>query len=58
MCFKREPPIHDSKTTLEGFLKHRPPIHDFKINLEGLDLHFWMTSMQELQIYQFRLYVD
>ena len=57
-CVSNMPLIHNSQTTLGGFLQRRPPFHDFKITLECLDLELLMTSMQELQIYWFRLYID
>ena len=48
MCSKCEPAIHNSKTTLEGFLQSRPLVYNSKITLKSLDLAPLMTSLQQL----------
>ena len=55
---EHEPLVHNSKITLEGFFQHRPLVYDSKTTFEGLDLAHLMIGLKQLQIYQFRLYVD
>ena len=57
LVLKHEPPVHNSKITLEGFFQHKPLVYDSKTTIKGLDLAPLMTGLKQLQIYQFRLYV-